>query len=236
MRFNAYVDGFNLYKGLLELQPELKWLNLRSFVSSRWPEYELEKLFYFTARIKEKFSGDQSPRRQHAYLRALEGSGVTVVLGSFRKDKDWLRLDCHVHKHVIEPSLYDPESYIQNAFDLSHKISEPDSLKAFVWKYGEKGSDVNLASYLLRDSFSKTTSAALVISMDSDLATPISMAKEFGVVTKLLLPKKSASSNQIKSSANYVEEIHSTWLREHQFPKVVKAKNGKDIIRPREWL
>ena len=35
MKFNAYIDGFNLYKGALQKRPELKWLDLRSYCQSR---------------------------------------------------------------------------------------------------------------------------------------------------------------------------------------------------------
>ena len=46
----------------------------------------------------------------------------------------------------------------------------------------EKGSDVNLASYLLLDAFDRDYEVALVISNDSDLTHPIELVRErFGV-------------------------------------------------------
>ena len=51
----------------------------------------------------------------------------------------------------------------------------------------EKGSDVNLASYLLMDGFGNDYEMAVVISNDSDLLLPITMArtklgKQIGVI------------------------------------------------------
>ena len=45
-----------------------------------------------------------------------------------------------------------------------------------VMKSEEKGSDVNIASYLLVDAFDDDYEAAVVVSNDSDLAEPIRRA------------------------------------------------------------
>jgi hypothetical protein len=42
----------------------------------------------------------------------------------------------------------------------------------------EEGSDVNVASHLLRDVFTGAVDAAVVITNDSDLGRPIAMARE----------------------------------------------------------
>ena len=46
-----------------------------------------------------------------------------------------------------------------------------------VWKTEEKGLDVNIASYLLVDGFKDDYEVAVVISGDSDLTTPIALAR-----------------------------------------------------------
>jgi hypothetical protein len=46
-----------------------------------------------------------------------------------------------------------------------------------VWKLEEKGSDVNLASLLLLDAFQSDFEQAIVITNDSDLATPMGIVK-----------------------------------------------------------
>ena len=46
------------------------------------------------------------------------------------------------------------------------------------WNTEEKGTDVNLASYLLLDGFRQSYEQAVVISNDSDFATVIRMVRE----------------------------------------------------------
>jgi hypothetical protein len=46
-----------------------------------------------------------------------------------------------------------------------------------VWNTEEKGSDVNLASYLLIDGFRARYDIAVVISNDSDLKTPVEFVR-----------------------------------------------------------
>ena len=50
--------------------------------------------------------------------------------------------------------------------------------KANVWKTEEKGSDVNLASFMLLDAFQEDFDLALVISNDSDLAKPVEFVQD----------------------------------------------------------
>ncbi|MGA2165853.1 MAG: NYN domain-containing protein [Solirubrobacteraceae bacterium] len=48
---------------------------------------------------------------------------------------------------------------------------------AHVLRTEEKGTDVNLASYLLLDAFREDCETAIVVSNDADLKTPIEIAK-----------------------------------------------------------
>jgi len=60
-----------------------------------------------------------------------------------------------------------------------HPIPAPPARPTFVTvvRSEEKGSDVNLASYLLVDAFDNDFEAAVVISNDSDLAEPIRLVR-----------------------------------------------------------
>jgi len=49
---------------------------------------------------------------------------------------------------------------------------------ATVRRWEEKGSDVNVASHLLRDVFTGAVDAAVVVTNDSDLGLPLRMARE----------------------------------------------------------
>jgi uncharacterized LabA/DUF88 family protein len=235
MKFNVYIDGFNLYKGALQKRPDLKWLDLRRYCQARLTRNELDKAYFVTSRIKEKFEGDAAPRRQHTYLRALENSGVEVVLGKFRRDINWQRLISHQHLDCISPNLSDPLSHIQTSFNKSFKEALPDSIQAKVWKYGEKGTDVNLASYLLRDVFKSQLQGALVITGDSDLATPLQIAHMQYVFVKTINPKSGRNAGRLSESSDSFEELQVNSLVKFQFPDSINLSSGKIIRRPMEW-
>lgn len=130
-RASVYIDGFNLYRRLLENQPQDKWLDVEALATRLLPVFELTRVRYFTAIIKVLPGADvNSPQRQQAYLRALETlPRTTIHLGNFRVDKRRMPV------HPIE--------------------WEADGMPrmATVRKTEEKGSDVSLASHLLLDAF-----------------------------------------------------------------------------------
>ena len=78
-----YIDGFNLYYGCLKGRP-YKWLNLEKMCELLLRRFEVKRIRYFTALVKERPGNIQAPVRQQAYLRALGTlSSVDVHYGSF---------------------------------------------------------------------------------------------------------------------------------------------------------
>jgi len=82
MKTHAYVDGFNLYRGMMDrsynmpgmtARPALRqylWLNLDAFVSSFFPgDCSLDQIHYFTAPVRDSKS---ALARQEKYWKALE--------------------------------------------------------------------------------------------------------------------------------------------------------------------
>ncbi|MDR3490846.1 MAG: NYN domain-containing protein [Gammaproteobacteria bacterium] len=92
----VYVDGFNLYHGLVNLQkPHLKWLNLRS-LAEKFIDHKsetIEKVYYFSAIAT--FMDKETTLRHRTYIEALETNGVEFIGGNF-KDK-WLD---YKNKHI----------------------------------------------------------------------------------------------------------------------------------------
>jgi hypothetical protein len=58
-----YVDGFNLYYGAVKDTP-YKWLNVRRMCELLLPEYSIEKIKYFTARVSARKGDPGKPTRQ----------------------------------------------------------------------------------------------------------------------------------------------------------------------------
>lgn len=95
MRVNGYVDGFNLYHRALRdgRAPDgstYKWLDLEKLAAHVLgnPTYVINRIRYFTARVRALPSDPQAPLRQQMYLRALATlPSVTVHFGFFQKSQ-----------------------------------------------------------------------------------------------------------------------------------------------------
>jgi hypothetical protein len=82
-RIIAYVDGFNLYHAIDDLnRPRLKWLDLQALIMSiaRSGEVVLE-VNYFSAFATWR---PDAHKRHIEYVKALEHSGVSCIMGHFK--------------------------------------------------------------------------------------------------------------------------------------------------------
>lgn len=214
-RVSVYVDGFNLYRRLLENHPQDKWLDVEALARRLLPEYELTRVRYFTAIIKVLPGSDvNSPQRQQAYLRALRTLPQTTVhLGNFRVDRRRMPL------HPIE--------------------WEPDGTPRVVTvrKTEEKGSDVSLASHLLLDAFRSESELFAVLSNDSDLVEPMRLAHdELGKQIGLLSPMQpKRASNELKQTGLMLHrQVCADDLAACQLPSEIVDEHG-EIHRPEKW-
>lgn len=169
MDTHVYIDGFNLYYGLLKSRPN-KWLDLEKFCDQLLPKNTVRKIYYFTAKVDARPHDPDQPTRQLAYLQALATlPRVEIHLGTFMTQV--------VSQVVVDtdPATGRPLRVAGTPVIKTAPGGAP--VKAYVLKSEEKGSDVNLAACLLRDAYRKACTCAVIISNDSDLITPIAMAK-----------------------------------------------------------
>jgi hypothetical protein len=106
-----------------------------------------------------------------------------------------------------------------------------------VTKTQEKGSDVNLATFLLLDAFRKESDIAVVISNDSDLREPIRvLIEELGVPVGLVNPHpvKERSRDLLGLNPLFFKQVQPRALRACQFPPVLRDAQG-EIRRPDGW-
>lgn len=82
-RVIVYIDGFNLYFGMLDAGFEnCKWLNIKSLIDSYLTHnQQLITIKYFTSRITNSPS---KQKRQTIYLEALESTGVEIIYGLYK--------------------------------------------------------------------------------------------------------------------------------------------------------
>lgn len=225
MLTNVYVDGFNLYYGCLKGTPH-KWLNLEALFDQVLPKNQIQNIHYFTARVEARPGDPDVAVRQAAYLRALATlPRVQIHYGTF--------LSSAVRAPVLECSAEGRPVRRNNRLVVKRKPSGAVVME-WVHKTEEKGSDVNLAAYLLRDALKKVSPCAVVVSNDSDLLTPIRMAQTDGHIVVGLIPPRPNGSAELKRLANFKRDIRPHHLISSQFPTVVRDAIG-DITKPATW-
>ncbi len=202
---HAYVDGFNLYHSLVRNRPKTKWLDFAALWRSLLPDTPIEHTYYFTAKVHPMPLDKGAPARQQRLLDALGSTGVEVVLGTFRQDKIMARPTYGSIRDRIE-----------------------------VYRSREKASDVNLASYLLRNAYMGAVDTVVVVSNDSDLLRPVSFAREAGVKVVLCSPTARPSSALAREAAEHYV-LTSERLEGCQFPQTAVLPSGREVHRPREW-
>ena len=226
MDTHVYIDGFNLYYGLLKRSPH-KWLDLERFCDQLLPRNAVNKIYYFTARVDARPQDPDQPTRQLAYLQALASlKRVEVHLGNF--------MSSVVSQVVVASDPANGRPLRIGGQPVLKTDAAGNLEKAWVFKTEEKGSDVNLAAHLLRDAYRGACQCAVVISNDSDLLTPLSMAKaDCGLVLGLALPRPQGSL-QLKSLADFIKRPRPHHLASSQLPDPVQTLTGL-IHKPQSW-
>lgn len=202
---HVYVDGFNLYYGAVRKTP-YKWLDLAKLCNALLPNDQIESIKYFTAKVSSRPGDPDQPIRQQLYLRALNTiPNLTIIYG-----------------HFLTHSRFLPESDSNPIRWVKVNITE------------EKGSDVNLASYLLHDGFKELYDVAAIISNDSDLREPVRMVKEvLGLQVGIINPH-SRHSKELQEYATFVKRIRKSHLAMSQFPETITDSKGT-FSKPTIW-
>ncbi len=208
MKTNVYIDGFNLYYGAVK-STKYRWLDLRKLAETLFPLDEIQRIHYFTARVRPRPNDPGQPQRQQIYLRALRTlHKLEIHYGDFRERRTWLPL--------ADPQLGGPR-FVE------------------VIKYEEKGTDVNLATQLLVDGFADNYEQAVVVSNDSDLATPIKYVNEtLQRKATVVNPYGAAAHRDLVNAATYTKHVWRSHLRKSQLPATIKDRHGT-ITKPPSW-
>lgn len=202
---NVYVDGFNLYYGALKRTP-YKWLDLSLLTQALLPSDAVQEIHYFTARVSARPYNPTCAHDQAIYIRALKTiRNLRIVYGHFL--------------------THSAPRYLTN-------VTPPQ--RVWVDKTEEKGSDVNLASHLLRDAFLKRFELAALITNDSDLAEPVRIvSQEIKLPVGILNPHQ-FHSKELTQYATFVKRIRQGDLASSQFPAILIDRKGT-FSKPRGW-
>ena len=216
MTTNVYIDGFNLYNGSLKGSP-YRWLDLGGLCPPLLPPHTIQRIKYFTVRVKAFQHDPDAPKRQATYFRALETiPNLTVHKdGWFAKTHPWMP-----------------------RFPLNYPRAGDGPELIQVVRMEEKRTDVDIATHLLVDAFDGDCDEYVVISNDSDLTSPIKIVRDkFGKTIGVINPHrpKGMSGSLIRASSWYFRTINASALSSNQFPDPVIGVSGKPMPKPAEW-
>lgn len=207
MRTNFYVDAFNLYYGCLK-GTKHRWLDLATLFGKVFPRNEINRIRYFTAIVESRPSDLRRPAHQQAYLRALRTiPNLSIHLGQYKT------------RAVQLPLATPPRTGAKTARVLRTE---------------EKGSDVNLASYLLLDAFRGDCEVAIVVSNDADLKAPIEIARVELQLSVGVLNPHPPERRSFDLQPTFFKQLRHGPIAASQFPAVLSDARGK-IRKPSSW-
>lgn len=202
-----------------------RWLNLLALCENLFPDRDFHKIRYFTAKVKASKHDPTAPTRQETYWRALRTiSNLEIVKGNFVR---WPRR---------MPQF--PLAYIWNNYN-----KPPQNVQ--VQRTEEKGSDVNLAAYLIYDNCMDNIGESIIISNDSDLAEAIwIVTNKLGRTVIVVNPNRTKMARKYsrckiskelqRVATKSVISINENILAQSQFiSSLVDAKGN--IIKPTKW-
>ncbi len=132
-RVIVYIDGFNLYFGLLEAGfQNYKWLNIRALVENiKQPNQEIIEIKYFTSRVS---NDPDKQKRQTTYVEALESVGIKIFYGHYQSDRTECKLCGNIwptyHEKMTDVNIATQmllDAY-QDKFDMAMLISGDSDL------------------------------------------------------------------------------------------------------------
>lgn len=245
-----------MYYGALKGTP-YRWLDIKSLTEELIPpQYNVEKVKYFTARVSGA-EDPNAPARQQKYLSALAAQQeVEIHFGNFLAKSIWrplinlpiagAKISCG--KDIVLPlgnhpikggSLKRPNHLPVGEHSKSHARKKrkirplSDAVVAEVHSMEEKGSDVNLAAHLLNDAWKNIFDAAVVFSNDTDLVTPIRMVTvERNKTVFVVCPGRSPMHPALETVATYKRHIRGRHLSRSQFPSPIP---NTTITKPANW-
>ena len=206
-RTAIYIDGYNLYYGLLR-GTDYKWLDVvalfSQIVHTIDPASRVVFVKYFTAPALAKFAshGNDSVSAQNEYLRALESKYPNVfqkVMGAHVYDKK---------------GTYLPRYLEGKPFDRRNKVK--------VWRLVEKKTDVNLAMGMYRDANKRLVDQLVLVSNDTDAEPVLKALKDdfpcvrIGLIVPLSRPNCDGAENRPPKNgrpANATLSKYAHWKR-----------------------
>jgi hypothetical protein len=208
----VYVDGFNLYYGVLEPHPEWKWLNLQSLFDALRPDEDIVGIKYFTALVEPDRHLSPKRDRQRTYFRALATlPKLQRIEGKYQLRQVTCRAaDCPRQLQYLSPE--------------------------------EKKTDVNIAVHLIDEALHACADSFVIVSGDSDLEPAVEWVRKNHPAIKITVYIPTLPTQAPQRRNDFYLRIGVTCrplplaeIPQHQFPPVITLPNGATIHRPADW-
>lgn len=229
MRTACFVDGYNLFYGLLA-GTQYKWLDLQALlghiVHVEHPGSTVESVSFFTSGVKPSLAsrGSASKEAQDTYLRALIARGVSVFYG----------------RHQLESGK------APRFIDKNTPASRADQVE--IWKLEEKETDVHIAISMYRLAVRQAAlppeqriEQLVLVSADTDMTPALRAIHEdfpelrLGVILPHREGIKRTVPGSLKQYAHWMRHVvTNVELAAHQFPPRVPTRK-KPADKPDYW-
>lgn len=228
MRTAIFIDGYNLFYGLLAGTP-YKWLDIPSLLTSilheNNPNSVISEIHYFTSPVKPALAsrGERSKQAQDTYIRALKAKGVHVHWGRHRLD------------HRKAPRF------------LGRGVPASRSDQVDIWNLEEKETDVRIgigmyrlvAMQCLHDR--ERTEQLVLVSGDTDMTPALKAIREdfpdirIGIILPHRKGQEDREAGSLKDNSDWRRRFISIpELEANQFPDQVPTKK-KPAKKPNYW-
>lgn len=207
MKVSVFIDGFNLYHAIRELEDSrLKWLNLKRFSSTLLSTQNISgakivSVQYFSA-LAEWDRGKANKHKK--YIKALERNGVVCTLGKFTQNND---LRCRAKCRELFANRE------------------------------EKQTDINMALAITLGAVRDLFDMAIVVTNDTDFVPAINAAKEEGKRVIVATPPGRITHHHLKKCADDVCKPTIRQVEQSRLPDMVAGlvTGDKQILCPSDW-
>lgn len=208
-RVMVYVDGFNLYFGVLKARPGIKWLDIQSFVEAWRPNEDLVGVRYFTALVDPERKVSESRDRQKRYIKALESKDkVKVIYGKYQKREVNCRARCRERYEIPEEKKTDVGIAVHMLSDVID-----DLMDGIILISGD--SDLEPAVEWIRNRH-KGIKITVYIPQDPGDSHP-------------------RRNDTYRNMGVEAKPLPITELSRFQFPRIVDLGSGRIVERPPDW-
>ena len=229
MRTACFVDGYNVFYGLLAGTP-YKWLDLPALqahiIRIEHCDSTLAAVSFFTSGVKPSLAsrGIASKEAQDTYIRALISRGVDVYYG----------------RHQLESGK------APRFVDKATAASRDDQVE--IWKLEEKETDVHIAISMYRLAARQAAlplelrvEQLVLVSADTDMTPALRALREDfpGLQLGVILPHREGiqrtAPGSLKQYVNWMRQVvTNAELARYQFPARIPTRK-KPADKPAYW-